>query len=90
MWENNPKFVAWLDHEGPGTSEDPLTDETLDLMCRAWEAASAEVDRLRALVERDLQPSLISARSFIEGGCTDAALVEIDGSKKAIEKALQR
>lgn len=38
MWEDDEKFVDWLDSEELGTDDDPLDDEVLELMHRAWKA----------------------------------------------------
>lgn len=38
-WEQNQEFVAWLDAEGLGTEDEPLHEETLDLMHQAWVAS---------------------------------------------------
>jgi hypothetical protein len=35
-WKQDEDFVAWLDDENLGTTDNPLDDETLVLMYRAW------------------------------------------------------
>lgn len=37
-WEKDEGFVAWLDREGLGLEDDPLSDEELGLMHKAWKA----------------------------------------------------
>lgn len=39
MWNDDEDFVRWLDSEGLGTDDNPLDDETIDLMYQAWLAA---------------------------------------------------
>jgi len=36
MWEHDEHFVAWLDEEELGTDENPLDDDTLELMYQAF------------------------------------------------------
>jgi hypothetical protein len=38
IWEDDQAFVDWLDDEELGTDEEPLDDDTIDLMYLAWTA----------------------------------------------------
>jgi len=38
MWDADHDFLDWLDREGYGTDENPISDEVLDLMYEAWKA----------------------------------------------------
>ncbi len=38
MWENDRDFVEWLDETELGTDDNPLDDDTLELMYQAWVA----------------------------------------------------
>jgi len=53
MWQNDPQFIVWLDEEGLGTDENPLDDDTLDLMFQAWRAGRL---RLAAQNKEDNPP----------------------------------
>jgi hypothetical protein len=43
-WEHDEDFVAWLDDEDLGTIDNPLDDDVMELMYRAWLAA---LERMR-------------------------------------------
>jgi len=38
MWSDDEDFVAWLDENDLGNDNNPLSDETLELMYQAWDA----------------------------------------------------
>lgn len=38
MWNQDLDFLSWLDDEELGTDENPLDDDTLELMYQAWTA----------------------------------------------------
>jgi hypothetical protein len=47
MWQYDHDFVDWLDSESLGTDENPLDDDLLDLMYRAWKAAILSTNKAK-------------------------------------------
>jgi len=44
LWEDDEDFLDWLESEDLNDEDEPLDDEILDLMYRAWRAGIDSVE----------------------------------------------